>query len=169
MTEQELKSINKKLSTIINSSPSGIITVDEKGHVTSWSPACQEIFGWSEEEILGKFNPTVPHHMVDVYHKTIREKHNNLETKVLRKDNSLVDISISTIPLKDKNGNINCNIAGLFGLFFLFDFSVYYQYQCFSILAQFGHPGDQVAFFFYRSLSGNKNTTGFVSHWLVKQ
>ncbi len=97
--EEELKKTNQQLQDIIDFSPSGIMTIDTKGLVTTWSPACEEIFGWKCEEVIGKFNPTVPAEAKDFYFKTIGEKLKSLEIKVKTKKGSMIDISISTTPL----------------------------------------------------------------------
>ena len=109
--EKDLKMMNEKLQNIFNFSPSGIMTVDLDGKITSWSPKCEEIFGWKKDEVIGKFNPTVPNKMKDFYFKTLREKNENLEIKTLTKDNSLIDLSISTTPLYDEKGKIAGSIG----------------------------------------------------------
>jgi len=104
-TEQEIRRIRDRLQTIFDSSPSAIIIVDQKGCVTTWSPACEDIFGWKADEVMGKFNPTVPENMNELYFKTLHSKHTNLELSVLRKNGSMVDILLSTAPLFDERGN----------------------------------------------------------------
>ena len=69
--EEEILKINEKFQNIFDSSPSGIITVDVEGKITSWSPKCVEIFGWKAEDVIGKFNPTVPKNMKDFYINSI--------------------------------------------------------------------------------------------------
>jgi len=103
-TEAEIREINKQLQRIIDSSPAALMTVDIEGKITSWSPASEEIFGWSEDEVIGKFNPTVPKNMKTVFLKTIKGKQTNLELKCLNKNDSLVDILISTVPLLNEKG-----------------------------------------------------------------
>ena len=105
--EDEIERMTDEIQKIFDSSPSAIITVDKNGYVTSWSPASEEIFGWRADEVVGKFNPTVPENMREMYLKTIKEKHVNLEIKVLTKDSSLVDISLSTTPLFNDKGQIS--------------------------------------------------------------
>lgn len=99
------KKVENKIKNIIKSSPSGIITVDKVGKITSWSPKCEEIFGWKEEEVIGKFNPTIPNNMKDYFLKTMSEERTNIEIKLLKKDSSMVDVSLSTAPLYDEEGN----------------------------------------------------------------
>jgi len=102
---KQLKETSERLQNIINSSPSGIITLDSEGKVTSWNPASEQIFGWKKEEVIGRFNPTVPDELQEMYKQTIKEQHINLEIQCLKKDHLPVDITISTNPLKDNKGN----------------------------------------------------------------
>ena len=99
--EQKIKETNEKIQKIIDSSPSGICVVDKNGIVETWSPACETIFGWSAEEVVGRFNPTVPNDRKDVYFESIKKSFTNWEQKALTKGGQLVDISISTVPLKE--------------------------------------------------------------------
>jgi PAS domain S-box-containing protein len=105
-TEEKLKETKNHLQTIIDKSPSGIITVDNKGIITSWSPSCEQIFGWKKEEVIGKFNPTVPVEMKDFYIESIKKAQNNLELKPLTKNRGFIDISISKTPLTNKNNEV---------------------------------------------------------------
>ena len=109
--EQELRKTTGSLQKIIKSSPSGIMSVNAKGNITSWSPACDEIFGWTEKEVFGKFNPTVPKNMFDLYLENIREKQLNMEIKTLTKDGSLIDLSLSSTPLYDEKGNFSGSLG----------------------------------------------------------
>ncbi len=95
----------KKFENIFNLSPSGIMIVDKKGNVQRWNKACEEIFGWKAEEVIGNFNPTVPEEMKDFYFKSMRKDSKNLEIKALSKNKEFVDISLSTQPLFDDNNN----------------------------------------------------------------
>ncbi len=106
-TENKLKKTSNHLQKLISASPSAIMTVDIKGKITSWNPASEQIFGWKKDEIIGRFNPTVPDQLKEIYFQTIKETHVNLQHKVLRKDGSFVDISLSTTPLYDDTGSFS--------------------------------------------------------------
>jgi PAS domain S-box-containing protein len=101
----EIKKSEEKINNLIKSSPSGIMTIDVDGKITSWSPKCKDIFGWTEDEAIGKFNPTVPYDMKDIFLKTMKEEKTNLEIKALKKDGTFVVISLSSSPLFDEDGN----------------------------------------------------------------
>jgi PAS domain S-box-containing protein len=104
-----LRAANRKLEAIIAASPLAVVTLDEEGHVESWNAAAERIFGWREVEVLGEPLPTVPaelreevarNHADAVAGKAFA----NFETRRLRKDGTLVDVSISTAPLTDAAG-----------------------------------------------------------------
>lgn len=52
--EKALKESEAKSKAIIESTVSGIITIGEKGHILSFNPAAEKIFGYSKEEVLNK-------------------------------------------------------------------------------------------------------------------
>lgn len=102
--EQNLLDTNKKLQSIIDTSPSAIIVVDQQGLIQKWSKAAEELFGWSEHEVLGAFNPTLSAEQKDFYLRIIQESHTNLDFDVAKKDGKTISIQFSTAPLKGKNG-----------------------------------------------------------------
>lgn len=97
--------------TIFHASPSSIMTVDEKGNITSWNPASEKIFGWKREEVIGKFNPTVPEDMKEMYFDSLKKENKNYLIKVKRKDGKLIDINLSTTPLFNDNGTFNGSLG----------------------------------------------------------
>ncbi len=110
-TIEKVRTTSGKLQKIINASPSSIITGDSEGKITGWNNASEKIFGWKADEVIGNFNPTVPEGMKEFYLKTIKEEQINLEIKALRKDNSMIDVFISSAPLYDNKGNYNGSLS----------------------------------------------------------
>lgn len=110
-TEAALLETNQALQALIQSSPAAIITLDCNGYVKSWNPAAQSIFGWSESEMLGCPNPIIPEDANSSsgasFQKALQgEVYTNLELCGQRKNNSSVDVSLSTAPLRDASGEI---------------------------------------------------------------
>src|SRR3990172_5959680 len=116
-SQAALRETNEALQALIHASPIRIVVLDPDGYVKLWSPANERIFGWSESETVGKILPYVPEDRQEE-HKQLRQRvlqgeaYTGVEVRRLRKDGSLIDISISTAPLRDGHGNI----TGIMGL-----------------------------------------------------
>ena len=109
--EEALLHTNERLSALIQASPVAIITLDQQGVVTSWNPAAEKIFGWTEEEVLGRWPPYVTESQGEDYRALIEEASHgagftDLELSRQRKDGSQVDVSISTARLHDSSGSV---------------------------------------------------------------
>lgn len=97
---------------IINSIDDAIFSNDLNGNVLSWNKAAEKIFGYTFAEIKAKTIFAIfPSHLVDEetrFIKYVNENRiiENYETKRIRKDGVLIDISITVWPLKDENGNL---------------------------------------------------------------
>jgi two-component system CheB/CheR fusion protein len=50
----DLRRIEKKLAAILGSTVDGVITIDEKGKIDSFNAAAEDIFGYSETEVVGR-------------------------------------------------------------------------------------------------------------------
>lgn len=51
---EALSGSEQRANAVVNNTVDGIIVIDEKGTLLSFNPACVDIFGYSEEEALGK-------------------------------------------------------------------------------------------------------------------
>ena len=110
--EEALWDSNEKLTALFQSSPMAIITLDPDGNVTFWNPAAEKMFGWKEKEVTGRFLPYVPEGKKSEHHamrnRVLRgEGFHNVEALHQKKDGSDINISISTVPLKDSTGSIS--------------------------------------------------------------
>jgi len=97
------------LRTVIRATPLSVVVLDLQGRVQSWNPAAERIFGWSEAEVLGKPAPTVPPDQMEaseeVRGQALRgEIVVGLDRRRLRKDRTMVEVSISTAALLDASG-----------------------------------------------------------------
>lgn len=116
--EETLQSTNQTLSALIRYSPLAIICTDMKTNVLIWNPAAEQIFGWREEEVIGRKNPIVPEDKQDEYRRLREEvgQGNPYSTKELqrrRKDGRSIYINASSSALYDANGNV----IALLGIF----------------------------------------------------
>ncbi len=94
------------LKGLIEASPLAMIARDRQARVQMWNPAAERIFGWSEEEVLGRPYPLVPEEKEDEFRANIAralrgEPLTGLETRRQKKDGTQIDVSIWTAPLGD--------------------------------------------------------------------
>lgn len=99
------------LQPLIESSPVAILTLDLQMRVTMWNPACERIFGWSQEEVLGKPYPLVPAdewERFEGFFQTVisGQGFNGVEAERQTSDGSRVYIAISTAPVRDDQGDV---------------------------------------------------------------
>ncbi|MFA4829624.1 MAG: PAS domain S-box protein [Thermodesulfovibrionales bacterium] len=109
--EEKLTETTQTIQSLINASPLAIIVVDPEGHVLIWNSAAENIFGWNEREAVGQFNPIIPREQLEEFRafreRVLRgESFNNIETRRQKKDGSLIDVSLSTAPLRDAKGTV---------------------------------------------------------------
>ena len=103
---------NSRLASIVNSSNEAIIGTTVDGVVTSWNPAAQEMYGYGEEEMVGRpLAIIVPPDRTDEFqHILEREKQGerigHFESERIRKDGQRVQVSIAAAPIKDASGNL---------------------------------------------------------------
>jgi PAS domain S-box-containing protein len=100
------------LSAIVDSSDDAIISKDLNGIVTSWNNAAERLFGYTAAEIVGQtVTILIPfdrqHEEPEILSRLRRgERVSHFETVRKRKDGSLLDISLTISPVKDRNGKI---------------------------------------------------------------
>lgn len=100
------------LAAIVDSSNDAIISKDLNGFVTSWNLAAERIFGFSAQEMIGvSITKLIPTDRADEESHILPkirlgERVENLETRRLKKDGSLVDVSLTVSPILDLSGNI---------------------------------------------------------------
>jgi len=100
------------LAAIIDSSEDAIISKSLAGIIESWNKSAERIFGYSEEEAVGRnIGVIIP---PDLYDEEARildrlrhgERIESFETVRKRKDGSFVDISMTISPIRDDKGEI---------------------------------------------------------------
>lgn len=100
------------LNSIVESSDDAIISKDLNGIITSWNSAAYKIFGYTSEEIVGEsILKLIPRgredeetHILNQLRQGIRLDH--FETRRLRKDGNLVDVSLTISPILNEEGSI---------------------------------------------------------------
>ncbi|MEP6489362.1 PAS domain S-box protein [Microcoleus vaginatus GB2-A3] len=101
-----------RLAAIVESSEDAILSKDLEGVVTSWNVGAETIFGYTAVEIVGQSGTKlIPADYRDEENEVLTkiqrgERIEHYDTKRLRKDGTLIDVSMSVSPIKDKIGNI---------------------------------------------------------------
>jgi two-component system cell cycle sensor histidine kinase/response regulator CckA len=109
---RELEAIRHQLEVIVGSSPLAIISVDREMVVTMWSRAAEQMFGWTEAEVLGRPYPLVPENERETFQRlwnTINRERVGFtaaESTRQRKDGGIVEVRIHSAPLFDQHGQI---------------------------------------------------------------
>lgn len=86
---------------MLDASPFGIIATDESGQVQVWSRCAQQIFQWTEAEVLHQPLPSSLH--LEAYvHKQVRTAE---EHRSFRKDGTEVDVDVYSVVWRDDHGN----------------------------------------------------------------
>jgi PAS domain S-box-containing protein len=113
--EAALKETNTKLQAIIETAPLAIVTLDLGGRVLAWNPAAERMFGWSAAEALNQVLPVVPEDERNELLDRVRggEPLLGVERKRLRKDGSLLDVTLWTAPLRNPVGEV----SGVMGIY----------------------------------------------------
>ena len=108
LTEQT----NAILAAIVGSSDDTIISKNLDGIILSWNPASERMFGYSEEEALGKhISIIIPPDRIEEENYIINEvkqgrKVDHFETIRKARDGRRVPISLSVSPIVDANGRV---------------------------------------------------------------
>jgi PAS domain S-box-containing protein len=113
---QRLAATSETLKAMIQASPLAMIAVGKNENIKTWNPAAERIFGWTAQEVIGRPIPIVPDDKLEEYRGLLKHAELNSgftarEALRLRKDGSLIDISLSTGALRDLKGNYTGTMA----------------------------------------------------------
>ncbi|MDH5670010.1 MAG: PAS domain S-box protein [Nitrospira sp.] len=117
---EALRQTTAHLQTLIEESPFAIIELDEKSTVLSWNHAATRIFGWTEQDVVGRELPYVPcseneeEQSVQLRESIMRGvPFRNVELRRQRKDGSTVDVSFWGVARRNAVGRV----TGSWGFF----------------------------------------------------
>ncbi len=111
----EHKKAEEKIKTLANaveSSSDAIITVSLDGIITSWNKAAEQVYDYSAQEVIGKnVSILAPSHLREETKKLTEiviqgEKVHQYETLRLRKDGTIINVSITLSPVFDITGKL---------------------------------------------------------------
>ena len=100
------------LSSIVESSDDAIISKDLNGIITSWNKGAQQIFGFTEEEVIGKpITILIPKERMDEETHILGrirtgQRVDHFQTVRLSKWGDEINISLSVSPVRDNTGQI---------------------------------------------------------------
>ncbi len=101
-----------RLAAIVSSSDDAIVSKTLDGIIVSWNAAATRILGYTAEEMIGRHITTIiPLDLRDEETEIIAklrrgERIEHFDTRRLRKDGTLVDLSITVSPVRDRDGRI---------------------------------------------------------------
>ena len=103
---------NLLLATIVDSSDDAIVSKDLSGTILSWNRGAERIYGYTEAEIVGKsVDVIVPPGLLHEINHALREVAEGRmvtrdETTRVRKDGSLLKVSLILSPMRNAEGQI---------------------------------------------------------------
>lgn len=108
---EDLRQTNQALQALIHSSPLPMMSIDRDIRVQMWNPASERVFGWTEDEVIGRPLPSVPLDQRDEFRTQLEpvwrgEVLTGLEVVRQTKDGSEIDVGIWAAPLENSEGEI---------------------------------------------------------------
>ena len=100
------------LGAVIAGSPVALYVVDASGVVALWNPAAERLYGWRSVEAVGRRLPIVDEDSAAEFERLLRRTLGgrrvlDVRTRRRHRDGRLVDVAISTVPLRDGSGRIS--------------------------------------------------------------
>ena len=102
----------RRLAAVVASSDDAIVTKNLDSIITSWNPAAERIFGYTEAEAIGRsIRMLIPPELQDEEDTVLAkiragEMVDHYETIRRRKDGTLLAISLTVSPIRDERGTI---------------------------------------------------------------
>ncbi len=104
--------VTSRLAAIVESSGDAIISKTLDGVITSWNTGAQRMYGYTADEVVGRnvsilVPPDRAGELAAILQSVRRgERVEHFETKRLRKDQHILDVSVSVSPIRDANGAV---------------------------------------------------------------
>lgn len=115
--EKEVTQTKDYLKSLIEDSADAIITSDIDGHITSWNKGAENIYGYAENEVIGRFLPMVPAFLQEEERRFMdkikqKETLRNIETIRQTKNGRLIEVSLTLSPILDASEHVT-GISGI--------------------------------------------------------
>jgi diguanylate cyclase (GGDEF)-like protein/PAS domain S-box-containing protein len=100
-----------RLAAVVASSDEAIISTDADGFIATWNAAAERVFGYPAAEVMGRSSAVLsaPGHageMESILERLKRREQVRLETQVLRKDGTVLDVALTAFPVLGTNGRL---------------------------------------------------------------
>jgi PAS domain S-box-containing protein len=110
-SESELHMTSERLRVLIDDAPLAVIVVDAEARVLHWNPAAETMFQWTAEEVVGKPLPNVPAEERASFDTNLNQIRGggslkSFAARRLRKDGIVLDVQMSSSPMRDRTGAI---------------------------------------------------------------
>jgi PAS domain S-box-containing protein len=109
---KQAQELRLQLAAIVESSDDAIIGKTREGIITSWNRAAERIYGYSAEEVVGRpitliFPPDRQDEFATIMEQILRgERVDHYETTRLRKDGTILPVSVTISPIHDSDGHV---------------------------------------------------------------
>jgi len=105
--EEEIRNQKEYYEALFLNNPVAVVTTDLDGKIVSWNPMAEKLFGYSQEEVIGKDADDIVAREEELHaeamtfsHQVIQDKERvQATTKRSRKDGSLVDVEAIALPV----------------------------------------------------------------------
>ncbi len=110
--EKEVQLQQRLLTSIINSTDDAIVSVTLEGTITSWNTGAEKMFGYTEDEIMGRsLGIIIPEELVDEEQEIITKIRQNqnlhhFETERIAKGGRRINVLLTVSPILDFTGQV---------------------------------------------------------------
>jgi diguanylate cyclase (GGDEF)-like protein/PAS domain S-box-containing protein len=116
LTENSLLQTNEWLHSFLNTTTDAVNITDSNGKVIYMNSSFEKMYGWTAEEFLGQPLPIIPESMKEKEWNQKKallngKSFSNLETQYMRKDGSLIDVTVTLTPIHDSNQTVKAFAA----------------------------------------------------------
>jgi PAS domain S-box-containing protein len=109
---KDAEELRSRLAAIVTSSDDAIISKTLDGVIMTWNEGAQRVFGYTADEVIGKpITILIPPDRLDEEPEILRrlragERVDHIQTVRVRKDGTLLDISLTVSPVRNAAGEI---------------------------------------------------------------
>jgi two-component system, cell cycle sensor histidine kinase and response regulator CckA len=110
--KRALEADQSRLAALVESSPESMIVADLAGTIVSWNRGAEVMTGYSAAEAIGKDISSLTPQGLEGENRELTlsiirdEPVVNHQTKSRRKDGTMIDISLSVFPVRDRSGRV---------------------------------------------------------------